>query len=262
MAMVVIALLYICLAWLEFFRFKLLPWNWPWRIVTTLVGVGILAVFMGLLNYLTPSGRIAVIGRVVAVTPLRNGRLNQMAYSLLLFIRDVADGELVGWIERQLQAANDSANPNRLADLREALVGPLREVYGVSDKVLTMTLSGILLAAPENMPIWIELGASMIAIDTLVHNFLHRTGILHRFDADHAYGMACYRPGGCASIIEVVAGQIDAREFNLAFPRSFPRFVQYAIWRYCSQNGLDVCNGNRIDDAKSCGNVYCQIYNI
>jgi hypothetical protein len=188
---------------------------------------------------------------------LRNGRLNQMAYSLFLFIRDIADGDFVGWIDSRLQAANDPPSPNRLADLREALIGPLREVYGVSDKVLTMTLSGILLAAPEDRPLWIEVGASMIAIDTLVHNWLVRTGILHRFDADHAYGMACYRPSGCASIIENVA-----RQFNRAFPRSFPRFVQHAIWRYCSQNGLDVCNGNRIDDRKSCGNVYCQLYNI
>jgi hypothetical protein len=190
----------------------------------------------------------------------RNGRLNQMAYSLFLFTRDIADGDLVGWINHRLQAANDPANPNRLADLREALIGPLREIYGVSDKVLTMTLSGILLAAPEDWPLWIEVGASMIAIDTLVHNWLVRTGILHRLDADHAYGMACYRPSGCASIIESVSGHIDARQFNPAFPRSFPRFVQHAIWRYCSQNGLDVCNGNRIDDRKSCGNVYCQIY--
>ena len=58
----------------------------------------------------------------------------------------------------------------------------------------------------------------MIAIDTLVHNFLHRTGILHRFGADHAYGAACYRPGGCADIIEAVAERIDARPFNPAFP--------------------------------------------
>jgi hypothetical protein len=28
---------------------------------------------------------------------LRNGRLNQMAYSLFLFMRDIADGDLVGW---------------------------------------------------------------------------------------------------------------------------------------------------------------------
>jgi hypothetical protein len=32
---------------------------------------------------------------------LRNGHLNQAAYSLFLFIRDVADGDLVGWIDRQ-----------------------------------------------------------------------------------------------------------------------------------------------------------------
>jgi hypothetical protein len=129
-----------------------------------------------------------------------------MAYSLFLFIRDIANGDLVCWIDHRLQAANDPANPNRLANLREALIGPLREVYGVSDKVLTMTLSGVLLAAPEDRPIWIEVGASMIAVDTLVHNWLVRTGILHRFEADHAYGMACYRPGGCASIIETVSG--------------------------------------------------------
>ena len=79
----------------------------------------------------------------------------------------------------------------------------------------------------------------MIAIDTLVHNFLHRTGILHRFGADHAYGSGCYRRGGCAEIIEAVAERIDARAFNPAFPAVFPRFVQHAIWRYCAQTGLD-----------------------
>jgi multidrug resistance efflux pump len=36
--MLIIALFYICAAWLVFFRFKLLPWNWPWRIVTVLLG--------------------------------------------------------------------------------------------------------------------------------------------------------------------------------------------------------------------------------
>jgi hypothetical protein len=121
---------------------------------------------------------------------LRNGRLNQMAYSLFLFVRDIADGDLVGWIDRQFQAADDQASPNRLARLREALIGPLREVYGVSDKVLTMTLSYILLAAPKRLHLWHEVGASMSAIDTLVHNFLVRTGILARFKADHSYGAA------------------------------------------------------------------------
>ena len=40
---------------------------------------------------------------------LRNGRLNQTAYALYLFIRDIADGDLIGWIDQQLQAANSPA---------------------------------------------------------------------------------------------------------------------------------------------------------
>jgi hypothetical protein len=190
---------------------------------------------------------------------LRNGRLNQTAYSLFLFIRDVADGDLVGWIDRQLQAANDPPGPDRLARMRASLIEPLREVYGLSDKVLTMSLSCILLGAPKKMSLWIEVGGSMIAIDTLVHNFLHRTGILHRFEATHAYGLACYRPGSCADIIQAVAGQIDARQFKASFPKVFPRFVQHAIWQYCSQSGLDVCNGNRINDQERCANNECRM---
>jgi hypothetical protein len=60
----------------------------------------------------------------------------------------------------------------------------------------------------------------MIAIDTLVHNFLVRTGILSRFDADHSYGAACYQAGGCADIIAAMAHRIDGRQFN-------PRFRLY-----------------------------------
>ena len=131
---------------------------------------------------------------------LRNGRLNQMAYSLFLFVRDIADGDLVGWIDRQFRGADDPANPDRLARLGEAVIGPLREVYGVSDKVLTMTLSCILLAAPNRLHLWREVGASMIAIDTLVHNFLVRTGILARFEANHPYGAACYQPGAAPTL--------------------------------------------------------------
>jgi hypothetical protein len=190
--------------------------------------------------------------------PLRNGRLNQTAYSLFLFIRDVTDGDLVGWIDRRLAAADDPTDPDRLINMSENLVGPLRHVYGVSDKVLMMTLSGLLLASDK--PAWTEVGASMIAIDTLVHNFLHRTGILHRLGAMHAYGIACYQPRGCAAIIRSVSATIDARQFNRCFPQVFPRFVQNAIWRYCAQNHFGICNGNRIADRQPCQNRHCQLY--
>jgi len=192
---------------------------------------------------------------------LRNGRLNQTAYSLFLFIRDVAGGDLIGWIDARLTDADFATEADdRLARIRNALLEPLQQVYGVSDKVWSMILSGLLLAAGQGRARWREVGASMIAIDTLVHNFLHRTGILLRLDAVHGYGPGCYRPNGCAEILEVVANRIDARKFNPAFPAVFPRFVQHAVWRYCAQNGLNVCNGNRIDDRHACGNGYCRVH--
>ena len=190
---------------------------------------------------------------------LRNGRLNQTAYSLFLFMRDVAGGDLVQWIDNQLAACAAAPEADTLAAMRSVLVEPLRGVYGISDKVITMALSSLLLSTGARRPHWLDVGASFVVVDTLVHNFLHRTGILHEFDADHAYGAACYRPNGCADLIDRIASQIDAQAFNPTFPQVFPRFVQLAIWRYCSEGGLDICNGNRLDDRGPCDNVYCQL---
>jgi hypothetical protein len=122
-------------------------------------------------------------------------------------------------------------------------------------------VSNLLLGGADNQrPLWVEVGGTFVAVDTLVHNFLHRTGILNRLRADHPYGDRCYRPGGCAEILRLVAARIDARQFNPAFPPTFPRFVQSAIWRYCTEDGLDVCNGNRIDDDARCDNRHCQLF--
>ena len=174
-------------------------------------------------------------------------------------MRDIADGDFVEWIDRQLSEVN-SELPDRPAALREAIIGPLRNVYGVADKVLAMSLASLLLAAGSRRPLWREVGATFVAVDTLVHNFLHRTGILNRLHADHLYGSRCYGLGGCADIIGLIAANIDAREFNPAFPKTFPRFVQSAIWWYCAENGLDICNGNRIDDGARCANAHCQLF--
>ena len=38
--------------------------------------------------------------------------------------------------------------------MREALLDPLRNVYGVSDKVLSMALSILLMAAPKSKKHW------------------------------------------------------------------------------------------------------------
>jgi hypothetical protein len=102
---------------------------------------------------------------------LRNGHLNQLAYSLYLFIRDLAEGDLIGWIDRQLQAANSPTGPDPVPRMRSAIIAPLRGIYGVSDKVLTMALSSLLLGAPTKLRLWREVGASMIAIDTLANGW-------------------------------------------------------------------------------------------
>lgn len=191
---------------------------------------------------------------------LRNGRLNQTAYSLFLFMRDLADGDLVGWIDRRLAAVDLVPASERPARLRQALLEPLGNIYGVSNKVLAMSLAELLLGGDAKRPIWIEVGTVMIAIDTLVHNFLHRTGILRGLRAEHAYGTGCYAPGGCAAIIEQIAGRIDARRFNPAYPANFPRFVQHAIWQFCAESGLNRCNGRRIDDRAPCEQTDCPVF--
>jgi hypothetical protein len=188
---------------------------------------------------------------------LRNGRLNQTAYSLFLFIRDIAGGDIVGWIDHQLADHPGSAN---LPTARAALVDPLRHVYGISDKVIAMALASLLMGAGATRPGWFDVGASFIVVDTLVHNFLVRTGILDRLEAGHPYGPACYRPGGCADVLIGIAATIDARRFNPGFPKVFPRFIASAIWRYCAEPGLDICNGNQIDDRGRCTNMWCQLY--
>jgi hypothetical protein len=53
---------------------------------------------------------------------LRNGRLNQTAYSLYLFIRDIAEHDLVGWIEAQLASTATPMDANRVGRMRHALL--------------------------------------------------------------------------------------------------------------------------------------------
>jgi hypothetical protein len=141
--------------------------------------------------------------------------------------------------------------------MREALLGPLRSVHGIGSKILSMAFADLPLGTDLNRERWLTTGASLIGIDTLVHNWMHRTGILKELGAEHAYGPACYRPGGCAEIVEQVATRIDARQFNPSFPASFPRHLQKAIWHFCSQAGQNICNGNQIDDRHPCASPSC-----
>lgn len=192
--------------------------------------------------------------------PLRNGQLNQIAYSLFLFIRDEAEGDLVAYIDRCLHGVDLPNHPDRIARQRQVLLARFGRIHGVSGKVLSMSLADLLLAGSSGRPDWLAVGSSLVAVDRLVHNFLHRTGLLKDHYADHGYGPACYREGSCAAIIDRLARLIDARAYDPDFPPYFPRFVQHTIWRYCAAGGLDICNGHRIDDRRRCRNTACVLF--
>ena len=79
--------------------------------------------------------------------PLRNGALNRMAYGLFLFIWDACDGDLLDWIDGQLAAVPDPSSPDYPERLGQAVIGPMRHVFGVSHTVLNMTLADLLIGA-------------------------------------------------------------------------------------------------------------------
>jgi multidrug resistance efflux pump len=73
--MIFILLVYAVALWLVFSKFKLVRWGWLSGAVAVAGGALILATFLALFNYLTPSGRVTVTGRVVEVTPNVTGQI-------------------------------------------------------------------------------------------------------------------------------------------------------------------------------------------
>src|SRR3979411_23547 len=73
--MLIILSLYLILVWLLISQLKLLKRGWGSGTVVVLVGGFILAVFLAMFNYLTPSGSFVVTARVVEVTPNVSGQV-------------------------------------------------------------------------------------------------------------------------------------------------------------------------------------------
>jgi multidrug resistance efflux pump len=74
-AVVIILCLYAAAMWAVFFRFKLVRWGWLSGAISIVIGGFILGTFLALFNFLTPSGRVTVAGRVVEVTPNVTGQV-------------------------------------------------------------------------------------------------------------------------------------------------------------------------------------------
>jgi multidrug resistance efflux pump len=73
--MLIIAILYAVLLWLLFSKFKLVRWGWFSGTLAVIGGLFILAVFLALFNYPTPSGKFVIVARVVEVQPNVSGEV-------------------------------------------------------------------------------------------------------------------------------------------------------------------------------------------
>jgi hypothetical protein len=191
---------------------------------------------------------------------LRKGDLNQLAYSLYLFVRDECQGDLVWYIDELFRLGTE--REASIDEIREQLLKAFGRIHAVSTKLVSMVLSDLLLAVGPRRRKWVELGATMVAIDSLVHNFLHRTGILQAYDAMHPYGQKGFRASGCMGVVRDLAQRFDAETIDPLFPANFPRFVQHAIWSFCAEQRFNVCNGRQIDDRGPCGRIDCVVGDV
>lgn len=197
----------------------------------------------------------------VATIPARKGALAEAAIAFWLFVRDICDDDLVGWIDDRLVAADLGPDaPGRGAKMRAALLEPLTDIVGTGAKIWSMILAELLLGGDPERERWTTAGASFVAVDSLVHAFLGRTGCLRRLNAEHLYGPRCYGPGGCAELIAALAQRIDAREFNVDYPTVFPRWVQFSIWWFCAADGWSLCHGLNIDHRVGCQQRFCPCF--
>ena len=178
---------------------------------------------------------------------MKRGALNQMAFSLYFFLRDVCRRDFYAYVREhfgQGQLADGAMN-----ELLQGFIGKITTIANVGPKLAHMALAWLFLT---RYPGWDyrQVGLHMIAVDSLVHTFLHRTGILANYEVDHAYGPRCHAETGCLGVIDDLARRIDCREFDPTLPANFPRFIQYHIWAYCGQGGENICNLNKCKPGK------------
>lgn len=86
--MTIVLGIYAAFIWLIFFQFKILPWNRLTKILVSLFGLAILLTFIGLLNSLTPSGRVTVMSPVVEVASVVNGTVAEIPVKTHQVVKD------------------------------------------------------------------------------------------------------------------------------------------------------------------------------
>ena len=189
---------------------------------------------------------------------LRNGKLNQMAYSLYFFIRDTCEGNLIEFINSIIHRnLTKNYTYREIVTARNELLGEFTKIFNIGNKVASMALSDLLLSDLRK-PRWNKVGRSMVAVDRLVHKFLYRTGILKQNNAIHDYGKKCDII--CTEIVIKIAEKINATKINKNYPSFYPRFIQHSIFHFCATDGLNFCNEKSVGNLKECAQTNCFYY--
>lgn len=193
---------------------------------------------------------------------LRKGALNQLAYSLYFFKRDVCQDDFIGFIDKCFKKyETEKEGPNKSKQMQKDITERFCLIYGVNNKLSNMALADMLIGWDKKKSDWMRVGCSMIAIDSLVHNFMHRTGILKYYKAEHRYG-ECYDENSCFDIIYNLSNKINCNKIFSSYPEFFPRHIQFSIWRFCSKGNSNICNGNNINKIQYFCKNNCAFDNI
>lgn len=205
--------------------------------------------------------------RMLMRCPLRfhvllKGVLNVKAYSFYFYLGDECHGDLITHIDniilKHFRVGVDE--PSATIAAKDDLIGSLTKIFGVGNKLANMTLSSFLMA-DQTRVYHIKVARALVAIDSLVHNFFHRTGALQLYECSHNYGPSCFK--NCVQIVNTLSKHIDVKIFKEDQPRYFPRFVQHSIWYFCAGDGADICNGKNIDDSEPCNmEGICPVYDL
>lgn len=112
-----------------------------------------------------------------------------MVFSLYFFLRDVCQNDFYRFIQTHFDKGKQAKS--QVQDF----IQTFSQVYNVGPKLIDMAFSHIYFT---QYPGWDyrRVGAEMVAIDTLVYNFLSRTGTLDEYKKPHKYGPACHTQKG------------------------------------------------------------------
>jgi hypothetical protein len=176
---------------------------------------------------------------------MKNGKLNQMVFSVYLFLRDQCKGDFPGFVQGIVGAESlkqlKGMKEDELGSAIRNLVGEMDQIFNVGPKLANMTLSELLSVKKVKGWDYSQLFPHMVAVDTLVHEFLHRTGTLKLYGLEHKYGESvCHSQNGCVGVINNISRQIDCKRYSEEYPEYYPRMVQVCIWKFCT----DSCNKN------------------